>query len=247
MQESKTPNEFDYQWENLPSPEIEYTDARIVEFLNLTGLDRSFFHKKSCLDAGCGTGRWTWAMMQMGAHVVSFDISPQAVAITKRINPQTDAQDIMSLQATAKYPFVLCWGVLHHLEKPFEGFKKVASQVAPGGTLHVMLYNRANQVEYQPLRKTWKDLSEKEKLELCRRLAEERGGTIHGWWDALNPRYNWGYSHDEIRKWFSEVGFTNVRSVAPHLSGKSMYDMKNSVMLRLKKIYNINMNGQRPT
>lgn len=239
------PREFDYQWENIPSREIDYNKGRIDELLQYTGLDRSFFRNRYCLDVGCGTGRWTWAMMQMGAHVVSLDISSSAVAATQLINPETYVEDIMNLDSTEKYSFVLCWGVLHHLEKPFEGFKRVASQVVPGGTLHIMVYNKANQVEYEPLRKTWVTLSEKSRIDLCEKLVRERGGTVHGWWDALNPRYNWGYSHDEVKEWFSGAGFNNIRSIIPPFDGKSLYSMKNSVMLRLKRNYNINMNGQK--
>jgi 2-polyprenyl-3-methyl-5-hydroxy-6-metoxy-1,4-benzoquinol methylase len=247
MSESSEP-EFDYQWEALPSPEIEYTPLRISELLTNIGFSRDFFRNKFCLDAGCGTGRWTWAMMQMGAQVESFDISSQAVAATKRINPQTYVKDIMNLESTEKYSFVLCWGVLHHLEKPLEGFKKVASQVAPGGILHIMVYNKANQGIYEPLRKTWKHLPLKERIALCEKLVKEGGGTVHGWWDALNPQYNWSFSHQEIKQWFKACGFSDINSPAPPFNSKLRipgYGMKNSMIIRMKKKYNINMNGRK--
>jgi len=236
--------EFDYQWQNLSSPDIEYGPQRITDLLNHTGLSQDFFRNKHCLDVGCGVGRWTWAMMQMGAHVESIDISSQAVAATQKINAQTYVRDIMSLEPTQKYSFVLCWGVLHHLEKPFEGFKKVASQVKPGGTLHIMVYNRANQAVYEPLRRTWKDLSPKDKLDLCDKLAKERGGTVHGWWDALNPQYNWGFSHEEIREWFASSDFDQIRSIPPKIPWSLSHETRYFLRLRLKRRHNINMNGR---
>src|SRR2546425_10897407 len=78
--------DFDYQWANLPSANIEYQPVRIKEFLEHVKLDATFFSGKRCLDCGCGNGRWTWAMQQLGAEVASLDISPEAVAACRRVN-----------------------------------------------------------------------------------------------------------------------------------------------------------------
>jgi trans-aconitate methyltransferase len=244
--DGKRLQEFDYQWRNLPSQEIECTEMRVRELLQLTGLPRSFFRNKKCLDAGCGKGRWTWAMMQMGAEVDSIDVSSEGVAATNKINPNCHVQDIMSLEPSEKYDFVLSWGVLHHLEKPFEGFKKVASQVAAGGMLHVMVYNETNQRYYEGLRKTWKSISETQRLELCKQLALDHGGSIHGWWDALNPTYNWGFSFQTIKEWFTSTGFRNIRSIpSPPFTFNSLHSIKVALLYRLRKNYDINMNGRR--
>jgi len=48
--------DFNYQWKNLPSPDLEYTEKRIAELVDHTGLTDVFFQGKYCLDAGCGTG-----------------------------------------------------------------------------------------------------------------------------------------------------------------------------------------------
>jgi 2-polyprenyl-3-methyl-5-hydroxy-6-metoxy-1,4-benzoquinol methylase len=78
--------EFDFQWRKLPSPYIEYTEKRVEEFLDLTRMPRGYFENKLCLDAGCGNGRWTYAMMRLGAKVVSFDVSSAAVEACRRVN-----------------------------------------------------------------------------------------------------------------------------------------------------------------
>jgi 2-polyprenyl-3-methyl-5-hydroxy-6-metoxy-1,4-benzoquinol methylase len=206
--------DFNYQWKNLPSPDLEYTEKRIAELVDHTGLTDVFFQGKYCLDAGCGTGRWTWAMIQMGAHSVdSFDISKEAVAVCKRINPSAYVMDLMTLQPTEKYDFVLCWGVLHHLEIPMEGFRKIATQVKRGGFLHVMVYHKDTQKVYEHGRRLWRTLSDGEKLSLCQKYAMVKGGTVHGWWDAFNPQYNWSYHQNDVKKWFKETGFKDIRLV----------------------------------
>jgi 2-polyprenyl-3-methyl-5-hydroxy-6-metoxy-1,4-benzoquinol methylase len=141
--------EFDFQWANLPSANTEHTTARISEFLNLVELPPEWFNGKKCLDAGCGNGRWTYAMQMLRADVDSFDISPEAVEQCRKVNPKAEVKSIADLHPTNNgYDFVLCWGVLHHLSDPVAGFWGVASQVAYGGTLHIMVYHKKTQKVY---------------------------------------------------------------------------------------------------
>ena len=102
--------EFDYQWRNLPSPATEYTTDRIRELLGYVGLPASFFQGKICLDAGCGNGRWTYALQQLGARVRSFDVSLEAVAQCRHVNPEAYVSDILSPTPNPTFDFVLCWG-----------------------------------------------------------------------------------------------------------------------------------------
>lgn len=216
--------EFDFQWQNLPSVATEYTKERVNELLNFTKLQPSFFKAKLCLDAGCGNGRYTYAMQQLGAKVESFDVSTKGVEQCKEVNPNAYVLDLMELKPNPIFDFVLCWGVLHHLEKPREGFTKVASQVKPHGTLHIMVYHKDTQKPYETIRRKWRTLTNEERMGLSRIMIRKYGGHLHGWWDALNPLYNWSYSPKEIKKWFQEEGFEQVE---------------------LTQKYNINMRGQK--
>lgn len=220
--------EFDYQWRKLPSPYIEYTEKRVDELLDLTKLPKLFFQNKLCLDAGCGNGRWTYAMMQMGAKVVSFDISPAAVEACKRINPGAYVSAIEELKENRIYDFVLSWGVLHHLSQPELAFNKVASQLKPGGTLHIMVYNKEGQYIYAEGRRLWKTMNHKDRISYCKKMIKKHGGNMHGWWDALNPTYNYSYSPSEIESWFSKAGFKEIqltREIMINMRGK--YSEKN--------------------
>ena len=203
--------EFDYQWEKLPSPYIGYTKERVKELLDLTKLKSSFFDGKTCLDVGCGNGRYTYAMQQLGAKVTSFDISRRAVESCRKINPQTYRADLMDLTPNPKFDFVLCWGVLHHLPDPRLAFKRAASQVRSGGILHIMVYHKKTQRIYEEGRRIWRKLKTEEKLGLCKRMVEKHGGNLHGWWDAFNPEYNWSFEPKEIKKWFKQEAFKKIK------------------------------------
>ena len=237
--------DFDEQWKNVMDKkflthnqgQFELNSKRLKEFLNLTGIKpwykkQSSIKNKICLDAGCGPGRWTYAMMQLGANRVdSFDISSEAIKRCKQINPNSFVKNIMELEPNPIYDFVLSWGVLHHTENTRKAFSKVTSQVKNGGMLHVMIYNNQNDWAYDGFRgptcvekhAEWEKLTFEEKIKLCEEKVKNSGGDIHGWFDAYNPKYNWSHSADEVREWFEEEGFSDIK-------------------LRMIK-QNINMNG----
>jgi len=194
--------EFDYQWKNLPSVHIEYNKNRITEFLDFTGFDRNFLKGKSVLDAGCGNGRYTYAMQQLGATVDSIDVSQEAISACREINPKARVLSVFDLDRTG-YDFIYCWGVLHHTERPRDGFNILTRALRSGGRLHVMLYNKSQQKPYIELRKKFASLDEAGKLHLCRKHAKDESG-IHGWYDALNPQYNHSYSVGEIIDWYRD-------------------------------------------
>lgn len=184
----------------------------------------NFIKGKYCLDAGCGVGRWTYAMLKLGAAKIdSFDLSPKAIEKCKKINPNAYVFDIFDLEPNPVYDFVISWGVLHHTAEPRKAFSKIVSQVKKdGGMLHVMLYNKDTQQNYVEGRKIWKTLSMDEKLRFCEEKVKTLGGDILGWFDAFNPEFNWSFTVKQIKQWFEEEGFSKIR---------------------LTKIDNINMNG----
>ena len=238
--------DFDKQWKDVVGEKefliynknrFDFNNKRIKEFLNNTGLKSwfkkdSFIKNKICLDAGCGPGRWTYAMQQLGAKdVTSFDISLEAIKKCKLINPNAQVQDIWDLKQKNFYDFVLSWGVLHHTKNTREAFSKICSQVKKGGMLHIMVYNKENDWAYDGYRgdtcvskhEEWEKLSFNEQIEMCKNKVKSSGGDVLGWFDAFNPKFNWSHSADEVRQWFEDEGFTNIK-------------------LRMVK-QNINMNG----
>ena len=104
--------DFDEQWEkvmgeeyfNKNKGEFDFTQKRVKEFKKLTGLEDNELDGKICLDAGCGPGRWTYSIQQLGAKKVdSFDVSAEAINHCKQINPNAYVDNILELKPNPIY------------------------------------------------------------------------------------------------------------------------------------------------
>lgn len=224
--------DFDEQWKKVLGEEyfqknidqFDYNEKRLNEFKKLTEITNlnktNDLSGKKCLDAGCGPGRWTYAMQKLNAKKVdSFDISTEAIKLCKKINPDAYVFDVFKLKPNPVYDFVLSWGMLHHTKNTQEAFSKVASQVKNRGMLHVMVYDKKFDNNYDGYRGTtciekhmeWEKLSFEEKITMCENKVKTIGGDIHGWFDAFNPKYNWSFDPKEVKEWFEKEGFIQIK------------------------------------
>jgi 2-polyprenyl-3-methyl-5-hydroxy-6-metoxy-1,4-benzoquinol methylase len=108
----------------------------------------------SFLDAGCGSGLFSLAAVQLGAErVLSFDLDEQSVATARSLQrrfddgtghwtvDQGDILDRTYLDRLGEWDVVYSWGVLHHTGDMTRGWENVARAVAPGGRLFLSIYN----------------------------------------------------------------------------------------------------------
>jgi SAM-dependent methyltransferase len=125
---------------------VRFRPELVDEFLADCELPRDFFDGKDVLDAGCGSGRWSYALSKLGARVHAMDLTaagPEALAV--EIGGQPDVRICQADLYAPPFPagafdFVMSWGVLHHTKSTRAGFKSVARLVKPGGSLYVMVY-----------------------------------------------------------------------------------------------------------
>lgn len=104
---------------------------------------------RSVLVAGCGTSQAARiALREPGRDVVGIDVSATSVehtrqlverhAITNLTVEQLPIEEVGALGRT--FDHVVCTGVLHHLVDPDAGLAALASVLAPGSALSLMVY-----------------------------------------------------------------------------------------------------------
>lgn len=227
-----TKNSFDFQWRDLPSgeampsnPEFLRDAAAIVQ--RFSGLPKDWFPGKRVLDAGCGTGRWSHALCELGSTVTSIDQSPSGVAATKALcapfaGHRAERRDLLeSLADLPTYDLVWCFGVCHHTADMIAALEHVISRVAPNGRLFVMLYGHPqneDEFETQALYAEWRvklaPLTFPERAAAIAAAFPE--GDLHGYFDALSPPINELVTWEWTQAFLQDRGFTDVRRTITH-------------------------------
>jgi len=229
-----TKESFDFQWSDSPDgdwvkhrPDLKEREPKLV--CQYTQLPRSWFLGKKILDAGCGSGRFTWAMASMGATVTAVDQSEAGIQRTKEAckdfseRVEVHQHDLTKpFNLFDKFDMVWSFGVLHHTGDTYGAFNNIAQLVKPGGILFMMLYGEpsgsdpgefAYYVEVERLRR---QLCHLEFRERYNRLLDLKGEEAGGWFDAVSPRINDTYSFYEIQLWLLRAGFSDIRRTMDH-------------------------------
>ena len=146
---------FDFEHRRFRDSWYTRFEPRLVEqFLDDCRLPREFFRDRRALDAGCGSGRWSYALAELGADLVAFDLTEGGIeAAAEHLS---DRENVSVCQANLFQPpfapesfdFVMSWGVLHHTPDTHAAFRQLVPLVKPGGTLYVMVYERHSPVMF---------------------------------------------------------------------------------------------------
>ncbi|MDP1569140.1 MAG: class I SAM-dependent methyltransferase [Vicinamibacterales bacterium] len=176
-----------------------------------------YFRDKRCIDIACGAGRWTRALLALGAHVKSVDVSEHGLASVRRFNADVERLDLFEISHRAdlhaRFDFAICWGVVMCTHDPRLAFANAAATVRPGGSLYVMVYAPTYHNSPEVLRQrrhyhqTLRSLDER--LAYVHEVADDPANAINHM-DMLNPFYNWVVEEATIHEWFRAHGFTNV-------------------------------------
>jgi len=104
---------------------------------------------QTVLDMGCGSGRYSMALMRLGAaQVVGVDRGERSIAKAREIARQAGLEniefhvgDVLQLGfPDASFDFVFCNGVLHHTQDMEAGLGELHRVLKPGGQAFLYLY-----------------------------------------------------------------------------------------------------------
>jgi SAM-dependent methyltransferase len=95
-------------------------------------------------DVGCGPGRVTVALQELGRQVVAVDLTRRALEILgKRRSITAIRADNLNLPiANEVADWVISTGVVHHTPDPRQAIAENCRILKPGGTLYLRLFNR---------------------------------------------------------------------------------------------------------
>jgi SAM-dependent methyltransferase len=233
----ETKASFDFQWAAIPTGRYMLENPQFREeatgyVCQFTGLPPEWFRGKTVVDAGCGLGRYSWALCRLGATVLSLDQSDHGLQRTREACRDFPGHRVMKVDLLNELPLeeqvdlVWSFGVLHHTGDTYRAFRHIAPWVKPDGRLFVMIYGKPREGvatdyaeinEYDQWRRLTRNLSLREKLEIVKEKMREGAFRVpgeehvHGYFDAISPPINDLYMFEEIEAWFLEAGFEDVK------------------------------------
>ncbi|TBR21485.1 methyltransferase domain-containing protein [bacterium] len=156
---ASTAERFGFEWHRYPGPRPG-VDRDI--FLEEVQLPPAALAGKLTLDAGCGMGRFSLAALELGAEVVSVDLSDALTRLirTMRENPRLHVVQGDLLRPPFKagtFDLVFSHGVIHHTADTKGAFDRIAPLVKKGGKLSVWVYGTPgpwSSFKTNPLRST---------------------------------------------------------------------------------------------
>ncbi len=143
----QVPNFYDGLWEH-PIPEAT---SDLSVFLNKVGLPKSWFKGKKVLDAGCGWGKNTITLSKLGAKVVAIDLCDlkPAKEYVKDDNVLFLKADLRKLPfQDNEFDFVICEGVLHHMDEYLTAFNQLYRVLKKKGVIVIGVFGRGGLLNF---------------------------------------------------------------------------------------------------
>jgi SAM-dependent methyltransferase len=237
---------FGHQWTTF---EVAHDDEDRATFEAKTGIALNQLLGMRVLDAGCGGGRYSKICGESGASVIGADHT-RAVDKARQLCShlpevffvQADLKKLPLEQDS--FDFVFSIGVMHHDANTRAVFDAVAKMVKPGGRYSVWLYRRNQwwqELINSGLRALTSRLPGAVLMPFCHLGAvlgtiplinrtlnkvvnfsahpsyENRVCDTFDWWA---PRFQYHHTVDELKRWFTEAGFSQLKELPPEKSGR---------------------------
>lgn len=231
---------FEYQWSHNTvnhgpgshySPEFQRRASSNV--CSLTGFDPSWFKGRSVLDGGCGDGRYSHALCQLGAEVLSVDMSESGVEQAKENcsdfnTHRAQVANLLTLDLGETFDLVFSFGVTHHTGDTEKAISNLIKHLKPGGYLALMVYGqpRWDHIEdfLHDVRKdrlfhkvAYLTLEEAEKVVIEECSEEER----QGWFDAATPVVEDHYTVEQMVTMLRNGGLEEITNL--HVGSRHLF------------------------
>ena len=203
-------------------------------------LDRSIPKNASIIDIGTGTGQLAAFLSLRRNCVYGIDFSEtslkKAESLKKKLGLNTlhlkvidilDKNQVKSINQ--KFDYILCLGVLHHTENPYQGFKNILKLLKPNGYICLGLYNKVGRIPLKIrrffIRTIFKNNEKIKKWFIKMQIGnindKER---LNGWWNDqyLHP-HEISYTVGKILKWFKKNNVVFMQT----LPSLSLFDNSN--------------------
>ena len=240
---------YDDIWKNNTLSKYKKKDIKLYKkkFQSFAKIKKLNLRNKLVLDAGCGEGRFSWLLGNLGAKkVVAVDFSNAALSRAKYqsanqskiIFIKADLNNLPFKENT--FDLVISFGVIHHNKYPEKLFHKLSKFTKLGGIFSIYLYRKYGMSFIQDMIRPITKKMNRNKLhyfcELCgftvtpsKKMIVDIPNILKKvrWIDVLRinmitfegltSTYWHRFSVDEIKNWYKKYNF-KIISFTRHIS-----------------------------
>lgn len=217
----KTGNVYGNLWKLFVKKENFRAKQLIIErFKNFKNFNvKTFFKNKSILDAGCGNGRYSYALSSLGAKkVTAIDFGDMGRGIGKKVF-KTKKLTFMKANVLNipfkknSFDFVFSNGVLHHTTNFKKGIKELVRVCKTGGKIWLYLYGKGG--IYWSSRRRMNSLMKKIPQEYSQKLLDMIGMPTNRFifMDNWYVPYERHCSHKEVYKILKNLKVSKIEKL----------------------------------
>jgi ubiquinone/menaquinone biosynthesis C-methylase UbiE len=203
------------QWKN-------FSDNHFLKWSPLPLEDKYFLKNKSCLDAGCGSGRAIRSMLLAGAKAVT-GIDMGEGCVRNSISRNSEFKDRLDVRLASvleipfpdnTFDFVHCDGVLHHTTDSYRGFCELTRVLKPGGTLVIAVYGKGGLMNFAiySARVLRRIIPQSLTLRIVKLLSSDPV-TCYAVMDCMYVPIRNNYHESDIRKWLENAKMEGIRRI----------------------------------
>jgi len=147
---SQTQTVYGKLWKSLDDNYlIQDTKNILINLFEQNGMNVNILKDKKVLDMGCGSGRFTIALAQLGVkNVIGVDLGEGGIKIGEKQSKDLDLKNIQFMKESVlslpfedeTFDFVFSKGVLHHTGQLENGLEEFHRVLKPGGNGFLYLY-----------------------------------------------------------------------------------------------------------
>lgn len=235
----QTKNAFSTQWDQFEEGLLlvdsdPWFKENCIKFLceQEIQIKPEWFKGKNVLDAGCGNGRWAYALAKLGANYTAVDINEVALEKTKELIKDIDVkkefihsslEDILDkLPEENKFDLVISWGVVHHVKRFNKALDNLTKLVKDDGILYLYLYGQES-VPFNEELRIFKERvrynnlnSDDERYNFLLKKSWGIKSRVHSNHDFFAPLINRRLDFNYVQDFLVSRGFENVVRTQKH-------------------------------
>jgi len=212
---------FNSTWKTLTLSDSENNYKKWIDVikgrLELNNFNQEFFKGKKCIDIGCGTGRFSFCMANLGANVWGIDPGKESISFGKMLAKEMgisatnfSVQNAYALEFEDNFfDFATCNGVLHHLDHPVKALEEIYRVLKEDGKFWLYVEGSGGIYHdvWDTIQKSFIGIPYKDTLEIIEKIGIP---DIHLWMDIFYAKYHF-VSYEENERRLRDIGFKDIK------------------------------------